>query len=403
MCAKPATRLKHLHRYVFSDLDAAIARERARGRTIVDLAKSDPTSPPESSVPKALADRAMLPDAHLYPPYRGEAALRRAFARWYQEHYDAPCSEEHVLILSGSKSGLAHLPLCFIDPGDAALVPDPSYPTYVAGVALAGGEVVPVPLHQENDYLPEYRDIGTDAASRARLLYLNYPHNPTGAVATDHFLEETAEFIRRYDLVTCYDLAYARIVHEGRIPALSLRSVAGAQSRTIEFFTFSKTYSMQGYRLAAAVANPELLNHFALVQENISAGIFPAVQSAGLAALDAHTDAWVEKSSSLYRRRQEKLFEVLRELGGELGLPSATVYLWLHAPRGLSGDEFAQELLRMAGIAVTPGLAFGHEGTHFVRISLTATDQSVEEACQRLRACYPKGLRHEAERVQSRG
>lgn len=403
MCAKPAGRLRHLHRYVFSDLDEAIARERATGRTIVDLAKSDPTSPPDPAVPKALADRAMLPDAHLYPPYRGEAALRRAFARWYAGHYDARCTEEYVFILGGSKGGLGHLPLCFIDPGDAALVPDPSYPTYVAGVALAGGEVVPMPLTREHDYLPDYRDVGADDASRARLLYLNYPHNPTGAVATDHFLEETAEFMRRHDLVTCYDLAYARIVHEGRIPAPSLRSVRGAEASTIEFFTFSKTYSMQGYRLAAAVANPDLVNLFALVQENLSAGVFPATQSAGVAALDAHTDAWVERSSAVYRKRQKKLYELLRELGGELQLPSATVYLWLHAPRGLSGDEFAQELLRMAGIAVTPGLAFGQEGRYFVRISLTATDQAVEDACHRLRACYPKGLRNEAERVHSGG
>lgn len=396
MSLTPSRRLAQLHRYVFSELDAAIARERERGRAIVDLAKSDPGDPPDVAIPHALGDRALLPDAHLYPPYRGVAQLRRAFAAWYARHYDAPCSEEYVTILAGSKGGLAHLPLAWLDPGDLALVPDPSYPTYVAGVALAGGEVRPIPLMPENGYLPDYRDVSPDDARRARLLFLNYPHNPTGAVASEGFLLQTADFMRAGDLLACYDLAYARIVHRGRTPAPGLRSVPGAESRTIEFFTFSKTYAMQGYRLAAAVAAPDILRQFALVHENVSAGVFAAVQASGIAALDPHTDAWVAESAARYRRRQQRLHAVLQDLGADLPLPAATVYLWLRAPRGLKGDAFAQELLQMAGIAVTPGIAFGNQGEHFVRISLTARDSDVDEAAHRLHRAYPKGLDHRA-------
>lgn len=401
MCAQPAKRLSNVHHYIFSEVDAAIARERQRGVNVLDLAKSDPSTPPERSVPAGLCDHAHLPTAHLYPPYAGIAELRGTFAQWYSAHYDAPCSPEHVHILSGSKGGLAHLPLAWIDPGDPALVPDPSYPTYAAGVALAGGEVVPLPLTEDNDYLPDYAQVDAKKARQARLLYLNYPHNPTGAMATDQFLQDTADFVRQNDLIACYDLAYARIVHAGRNPALGLRSIPAAEPRTIEFFTFSKTYSMQGYRLAAAVAAPDLLEPFGLVEENVSAGVFSAIQQAGIAALDPHTDSFVQQAAAAYRRRQQQLYETLKYLGGRLGLPDATVYLWMRAPRGLKGDQFAHELLHRAGIAVTPGAAFGEEGKHFVRIALTGDDRTITQACQRLRNCYPNGLGRVAASIPS--
>jgi LL-diaminopimelate aminotransferase len=223
-------------------------------------------------------------------------------------------------------------------------------------------------------------------------MFLNYPHNPTGAVASRPFLEETVEIARRHDLLIAYDLAYAQIVLQGPRPALGLRPQAGAEGLTIEFFTFSKSYDMQGYRLGAAVGNPDLLQPLRKVHENFMAGTFLPIQAAGRAALDPHEDAALEQRIEGYRHRQELLHAALTELGAHVTHPFATVYLWLRAPRDLSGERFAQELLRGAGIAVTPGSAFGQQGHAYVRISLTAPDRVIEEAVERLRRAYPQGL-----------
>ncbi len=389
---RAASRIGTVQRYIFGELDEAIAREERSGRTICDLSQSDPDWDPSPTVVHTLVREAQRPQAHRYPPYDGDMALRRAFAEWYGRHYDAPCTPEHVLILEGSKTGIALLPLAYLDAGDVGLLPDPGYPTYRAGIALAGAQGVSLPLRAELGYLPSYIDLDHDRIGRAKLMFLNYPHNPTGAVATRAFLEDTVEFARRQDLLVAYDLAYAQIVLQGPRPALAMRPLAGADALTIEFFTFSKSYDMQGYRLGAAVANPDLLGPLRKVHENVTAGAFLPIQAAGRAALDAHEDAALEERLEGYRNRQEILYEALQDLGAHVTHPLATVYLWLRAPRGLSGERFAQELLRGAGIAVTPGGAFGAQGHAYVRISLTASDDVIEEAADRLRRCYPQGL-----------
>ncbi len=389
---RAANRIGTVQRYIFGELDEAIAREERSGRTICDLSQSDPDWDPSPTVVHALVTAAQRPQAHRYPPYDGDMALRRAFAEWYERRYDAPCTPEHVLILEGSKTGIALLPLAYLDVGDVGLLPDPGYPTYRAGIALAAAQGVSMPLHAELGYLPSYIDLDQDRLQRAKLMFLNYPHNPTGAVATRAFLEDTVEFAKRYDLLVAYDLAYAQIVLQGPKPALALRPLAGADALTVELFTFSKSYDMQGYRLGAAVANPDLLGPLRKVHENVMAGAFLPIQAAGRAALDAHEDAALEERLEGYRRRQEVLYEALKDLGAHVTHPIATVYLWLRAPRGLTGERFAQELLRGAGIAVTPGTAFGQQGHAYVRISLTASDDAIEEAADRLRRCYPQGL-----------
>ena len=389
---KAASRIGSVQRYIFGELDEAIAREERSGRTICDLSQSDPNWDPSPSIVHALRSAAERPGAHRYPPYDGDMSLRRAFAEWYERRYQAPCTPEHVLILEGSKTGIALLPLAYLDTADVGLLPDPGYPTYRASIALAGAQGVQMPLHAELGYLPSYQDLEQERLQRAKLMFLNYPHNPTGAVATRPFLEETVELARRYDLLVAYDLAYAQIVLQGPRPALALRPQAGADALTIEFFTFSKSYDMQGYRLGAAVANPDLLQPLRKVHENVMAGTFLPIQAAGRAALDPHEDAALEQRLEGYRHRQEVLHEALSELGAHVTHPMATVYLWLRAPRDLSGERFAQELLRGAGIAVTPGSAFGQQGHAYVRISLTASDQVIEEAAERLHRYYPQGL-----------
>ncbi len=389
---KPANRIATVQRYIFGELDEAIAREERSGRTICDLSQSDPSWDPSPSIVHALRSAAEQPGAHRYPPYDGDMALRRAFAQWYEGHYEAPCSAEHVLILEGSKTGIALLPLAYLDPADVGLLPDPGYPTYRAGIALAGAHSVNMPLRAELGYLPSYADLDQERLQRARLMFLNYPHNPTGAVATRPFLEETVEFARSHDILIAWDLAYAQVVLQGPKPALAMRPVAGADALTVEFFTFSKTYDMQGYRLGVAVANPDLLAPLRKVHENVMAGTFLPIQAAGRAALDPHEDAALEERLEGYRRRQTVLLAALDELGAHVTRPRATVYLWLRAPRDLSGERFAQELLRGAGIAVTPGSAFGQQGQAYVRISLTAPDEAIEEAAARLRRFYPQGL-----------
>ncbi len=396
---KAANRIGTVQRYIFGELDEAIAREERSGRTICDLSQSDPNWDPSPTVVHALVTAAGRPGSNHYPPYDGDMALRRAFAEWYERHYAAPCTPEHVLILEGSKTGIALLPLAYLDAADVGLLPDPGYPTYRASIALAAAQPVPMPLRADLGYLPSYGDLDQERLQRAKLMFLNYPHNPTGAVATRPFLEDTVDLARRYDLLVAYDLAYAQIVLQGPKPALALRPIAGADALTIEFFTFSKSYDMQGYRLGAAVGNPDLLAPLRKVHENVMAGTFLPIQAAGRAALDPHEDMAIEERLAGYRHRQEILYDALQELGAHVTHPQATVYLWLRAPRELAGERFAQELLRGAGIAVTPGSAFGQQGQAYVRISLTAPDEVVEEAAERLRRYYPQGLEarpHEA-------
>jgi len=389
---RAASRIGTVQRYIFGQLDEAIAREERSGRTICDLSQSDPNWDPSPAVVHALTQGAQRPGSNRYPPYDGDLALRRAFADWYTGHYNAPCTVEHVLIVEGSKAGIALLPLAYLDPIDVGFLPDPGYPTYRASIALAGAQPVTMPLRADLGYLPSYQDLDPERLQRGKLMFLNYPHNPTGAVATREFLEDTVQLARRYDLLVAWDLAYAQIVLQGPKPALALRPVAGADPLAVEFFTFSKSYDMQGYRLGVAVANPDLLAPLRKVHENVMAGTFLPIQAAGRAALDPHEDSALEERLEGYRHRQAVLFEALEALGAHVTHPKATVYLWLRAPRDLSGDRFAQELLRGAGIAVTPGSAFGQQGQPYVRISLTAADEVIEEAADRLRRCYPQGL-----------
>jgi LL-diaminopimelate aminotransferase len=388
----PASRLHDVPRYIFSTLDERIAAARSAGRAICDLSQSDPNWPTSQPVVEALRQAALDPGAHRYPPYAGTDRLRDAFAAWYERTYGTPCTREHVLIVEGSKLAIALLPLAYVDPGESALVPDPGYPTYAAGVALAGGESVPLALRPELHYLPDYSTLDQERMADARLMFLNYPHNPTGATATAPFLEETVAFCRQHDLPLAYDLAYAKIVLRGQGPALSVRKVPGADPLAIELFTFSKSYDMQGFRLGAAVANPDLLAPLARVHENVAAGAYLPIQAAGRAALDPHEDQSLAERVAGYTRRQELLSTAIAELGGHATRPDATVYLWMHAPRGMNGDAFATELLEKAGIAVTPGIAFGQQGDRYVRISLTGEDPEIEEAAKRLRSVYKDGF-----------
>ncbi len=388
----PANRLRDVPRYIFSTLDQRIEQARQGGREICDLSQSDPNWPASDAVVEALRTAALDRNAHRYPPYEGTAALREAFADWYRRTYGATCSREQVLIFEGSKLGLAIMSLAYVDPGESALVPDPGYPTYAASVALAGGEAIPLALRPELHFLPDFGELDDERIANTRLMFLNYPHNPTGATATVPFLEETVELCRKRDIPLAYDLAYARIVLRGQGPALSVRAVRGAEHVAVEFFTFSKTYDMQGFRLGAAIGNPDLLAPLARVHENVAAGAYLPIQAAGRAALDPHEDQAIAERVAGYVRRQETLSKVIAELGGHATRPDATVYLWMHAPRGMTGDTFATELLEKAGIAVTPGIAFGQQGDHYVRISLTAEDDEVDEAARRLRALYSDGF-----------
>lgn len=397
MPPRPAMRMRGVHRYVFGEIDEAIDRERDSGREICDLSKSDPNWPPSQAVIEALRREAGEEEAHRYPPYDGAKRLRQAFSDWYERNYSARCTPEHVLILEGSKLGIATLPFAYLDSGEVGLIPDPGYPSYREGIVLAGGRPVSLALRPELGYLPDYRAVDSDALGATRLLFLNYPHNPTGATATIPFLEETLALARREDFLVAYDLAYAKIVLRGQNPALSLRSQRNGDAYALEFFTFSKSYDMQGYRLAAAVANPELLAPLRRVHENLSAGVYLPIQVAGRAALDPHEDRALYERVESYARRQNLVVEAIRGLEGHCTSPEATVYVWMHAPRDLTGDRFAQELLRVCGIAVTPGNAFGRQGERYVRISLTAPDAQVQEAVRRLRETYPQGFENAPE------
>lgn len=373
-----AHRLNDIPTYIFAELETKL---QTKPSALVDLSRSDPDLPPPDVVREALAHEAMRPDAHRYPSYPGELELRRLFVHYLEARFGIPLLPDEVQVVAGTKEALVHAFLAFLDPGDVALLPDPAFPAYRVGTRLAGAEVVPLPLRAERGFLPDLSTIAPQALARAKLLVLNYPHNPSGALAPDAFLDEVAAFARRHDLILFSDQAYAEVAPQPQ-PSLFRK----APERTLEFYTFSKPFSMQGYRLGVVIGQPFLLAAFRKVEDNISAGVFRPVQAAGAAALRLalQDDDFFRRRHNVYQRRLHSLGDAFRHLGLEVTIPRATVYLWLPAPEGMDGDSFAEWLLKEAGILVTPGRGFGREGRRSVRVSVTAPDDAIARAVSRL-------------------
>ncbi|MBE3589217.1 MAG: LL-diaminopimelate aminotransferase [Firmicutes bacterium] len=380
-----AERLQKIPPYLFAELDRRIAAKRAAGVDVISLGVGDPDRPTPPHIVERLAREAARPEWHRYPSYVGAPEFRRAAARWLERNYGVQVDpDREVVALIGSKEGLAHLCWALVNPGDAVLVPDPGYPVYRTQAVFAGGEPVELPLRAERGFLPDLAAVPETVARRARLLFLNYPNNPTGATATAADFAEWVAFARRHGIAFAHDAAYVDLALDGGRAPIALQA-PGAKDVTIEFFSLSKPYNMTGWRLGFAAGNAELVQALATVKENTDSGQFTALQMAGVEALENTPEAFLEEMRALYRRRLEKAAAALREAGFDARRPRATFYLWVPVPAGYTAEQVAERMLEEAGVVVSPGTAYGRHGAGYIRLSLTLPDERLDEALDRIR------------------
>jgi LL-diaminopimelate aminotransferase len=376
-----ADRIKHLPPYLFAAIDKAKQEARARGVDVIDLSVGDPDLPTPLHIIEALNLAAKDPSNHQYPSYEGKLAFRKAVADWYNRTFNVTLDpQKEVLTLIGSKEGIAHAPLAFINPGDAALIPDPAYPVYRTATAFAGGEPVIMPLLRENGFLPDLDAIDPASARKAKMMFLNYPNNPVGASADRAFFKKLIDFAKDYGIIVMHDNPYSEIYYDGQ-RSISLLELEGAKDVAVEFHSLSKTYNMTGWRIGSVVGNAEIVAGIGKIKSNIDSGTFGAVQDAGIAALQSPKSV-VDDIRKIYQHRIEILYNALRDIGLELDKPRATLYLWAWV--GGSSIEYAARLLDRTGIVATPGVGFGKYGEGYVRFSITQSTDRIEEAVVRL-------------------
>lgn len=378
-----AGRLRQLPPYLFAEIDRLKGEAITRGMDIIDLGVGDPDLPTPPHIVKRLAEAAADPRHHRYPSYEGLLAFRRAVAEWYGDRFGVsldPASE--VLTLIGSKEGIGHIPLAFIDPGDVVLVPDPGYPVYHAATVLAGGNPHPLPLYPSNGFLPDLASIPLDVLRKAKMIFLNYPNNPTAAVTSMEFFVQAVDFARRHHLILCHDAAYSEIAFDGFRPP-SLLEVEGAKDVAIEYHSLSKTYNMTGWRIGFAVGNAKILAGLGRVKTNLDSGVFEAIQLAGIEALRGPQDC-VASHCKIYQERRDILVEGLNGLGWNVTRPRASFYVWIPVRSGYTSTDLVKRLLGEAGIVTTPGVGFGPHGEGFIRAALTVTGERIREAVERI-------------------
>jgi LL-diaminopimelate aminotransferase len=380
-----AERLKKLPPYLFKEIDRKKSEVRARGVDIIDLGIGDPDLPTPPHVIEALKKAAEDPGNHRYPSYSGMGDFKEAVANWYQERFGVELDPDtEVVSLIGSKEGIAHFPLAFVNPGDVALVPAPAYPVYHIATMFAGGESYFMPLLSENRFLPDLNAIPDKIISRARIMFINYPNNPTSAVADLEFFRKVVEFARNNNILVCHDAAYTEMAFDGYRPP-SFLAADGAKEVGIEFHSLSKTYNMTGWRIGFAVGNREAIDGLGAIKSNIDSGVFQAVQMAGIEAIRGDQSC-VRDMVQVYSRRRDLMVKGLQDVGFEVESPRATFYLWIKVPEGYTSAELTERLLEDAGLVVTPGNGFGEPGEGYFRIALTQKRERLAEAVQRLKA-----------------
>jgi LL-diaminopimelate aminotransferase len=376
-------RLDKLPPYLFVEINRKIAEKKARGEDIISFAIGDPDMPTPSNIIDELCRAARDPANHRYPETAGLPELRQAVAGWYHRRFGVSLDpEKEVLPLIGSKDGVAHISFCFIDPGDIALVPDPGYPVYSMSTLLAGGEPYFLPLTEKNDFLPELEIIPRSIVKKAKLLWLNYPNNPTGAVADIDFFQKAVHFAMENNLAICHDAPYTEVTFDGYQPP-SLMQLPDARDVGIEFHSLSKTYDMTGWRIGMAVGNAKMIDALFRFKSNLDSGIPQAIQQAAIEALTGSQDG-VKERSVIYQRRRDKLVKALNDIGLKARMPKASFYVWARIPDGYTSVNFTSELLDKANVAVTPGTGYGAAGEGYVRLSLTVPDERLDEGITRL-------------------
>lgn len=378
-----ARRMSRIPPYLFAEIDKKVAAKRAAGIDVIALDIGDPDTPTPGHIVDAAAEALPRVENQRYASYFGMPALRHAIAAWYQQRFGVDLDPDNeVLPTLGSKDAISHLPFALVNPGDIVLVPSPGYPVYLTGTVMADGDPYVLPLLASNSWLPDLASVPAEVAERARILWLNYPNNPTAAIAPSSFYEQAVEFCRRHEIVLCHDFPYSEVTYRGyRAP--SVLELPGAREVAVEFHSLSKTFNMTGWRIGMAVGNSDVLRLLGRLKTNIDSGIFPVVQHAGIAALEGPAN---DALNAVYESRQARTLSVLRELGWrDATAPDATFYLWLPVPEGYTSVAFASHLLDEAAVNVTPGNGFGEHGEGYFRVSLTVPDARLDEALERLR------------------
>jgi LL-diaminopimelate aminotransferase len=379
---KPSSRLDRLPPYLFAELERKITEKKAAGVDVISLGIGDPDTPTPPPVIDALANAAADSGTHQYPSNRGRPELREAFARFYARRFGAELDPESEIVPAlGAKECVFNLSLAFLDPDSVALAADPGYPVYTGGPLLAGAEAVLMPLVPELGFAPDLDAIGGDVAERARLLYINYPNNPTGAVVPDGLFERAVEFGREHDVLIVHDASYTETTFDGYV-APSFLETPGAKEVGVEVFSLSKGWNMTGWRTAAIVGNADAVGTYWKLKTNIDSGMFEAVQVAAARALD---DGPPAEMPALYQRRRDLVCDALREIGVDVTPPKGTIYVWAPVPAGHTSASYCELVLEESGVVVSPGGAYGPNGEGFFRISLTIDDERLSEAVERLR------------------
>ncbi|MFX3624092.1 MAG: pyridoxal phosphate-dependent aminotransferase [Ectobacillus sp.] len=380
---KPSQVLNELPTQFFASLVQKVNTVVAQGHDVINLGQGNPDQPTPDHIVKALQTAAEQPLHHKYPPFRGQPALKEAIAIFYEREYGVKLNPEtEVAILFGGKAGLVELPLCFTEPGDTILVPDPGYPDYWSGVSLARAKMEMMPLLASNHFLPDYDEIASETANQAKLMFLNYPNNPTGAVATKEFFDKTVQFAGKHNIIVCHDFAYGAIGFNGKKP-ISFLQADGAKDIGIEIYTLSKTYNMAGWRIAFAVGNASVIEAINLLQDHMYVSVFGAVQEAARQAL-LQPQTCVAELVERYESRRNTLIAACREIGWNVTAPEGSFFAWLSVPEGYTSQSFADLLLEQAHVAVAPGIGFGKHGEGYVRVGLLHNEQRLQEAIKRI-------------------
>ena len=384
---KPSERLSRIPPYLFAELERKIAAKKAQGVDVISLGIGDPDRPTPALIVEAMQEAVTEAETHRYPSNRGRADFREALSDFYERRFDVDIdAETEVMPAIGAKEAIFNLNLAFLDPGDVALASDPGYPVYTGGPLLAGGEPVVMPLVPELGFIPDLDAISEETARRAKLMYLSYPNNPTGAVVPEGFFARVVAFARAYDILVVHDNAYSETTYDGyRAP--SFLATPGSKEVGIEVFSLSKGYNMTGWRCAAVLGNAQAIETYWRLKTNIDSGLFEAVQLAGVAALSPDGDAEVASMNELYRRRRNLVCEALAKIGVHIPPPKGTIYVWAPIPAGFeSSVAYCEHVLEQAAVVISPGSAYGPSGEGWFRISLTTPDDRLAEAVERLAA-----------------
>ena len=381
---KLADRLSTLPPYLFAAIDKAKAEVAATGMDIISLGIGDPDLPTPDFIIEALYEAAKKPVNHQYPSYVGMLAYRQAVTDWFKQRFNVDLDpDSEVVSLIGSKEGIAHFPLAFINPGDLALVATPNYPVYGIATGFAGGEVKYLPLLEENDFLVDLDAIDNDTWAKAKMIFVCYPNNPTAATATREFYERLIEKAKEFNVIVVSDAAYTEVYYDPENKPISIFECEGAKDVCIEFHSLSKTYNMTGWRVGMAVGNASLVSGLGKIKENVDSGIFQAVQEAGIAALQ-NGEPYAEKFRAIYKERRDVMSAALNKAGIKHRVPDASFYLWCNTPEGFTSSEFVTNVLKQTGVVLTPGQGFGTPGEGYFRISLTVNNDLLEEAVSRI-------------------